>query len=85
MTDCMKFDAKDINRCIRGRIFLFTDALLSKEYPENFEMDIYKATEYLQKYMGFLTIYLNRFDKLSYAVFIYFYHYFTYSTSILKV
>ena len=61
--DAMQFEAKKINEALRGRIFLFTDALLTKQ-PEKYQVEDIKAyLKYLCKYLGFGRFYLGKYQK----------------------
>jgi len=58
-----QFEAKKINEALRGRIFLFTDALLTKPYNKYHVDDINSYLKYLCKYLGFGVYYLGKYQK----------------------
>ena len=67
----MQFEAAKINKNLRGKVFLFTDALLSRVYEEGFPQaqDINAGLEYLQKFITFALTYLRNFPKHFFHVF----------------
>jgi len=60
-----QFEATKINQNLRGKVFLFTDALLSQIYANDFPEPEYinAGLEYLQKFLTFAITYLRNFPK----------------------
>lgn len=63
--DYLQFEAAKINQNLRGKIFLFTDALLSEIYEDEFPMEdpIEDGLQYLEKFLDFAIHYLRNFPK----------------------
>jgi len=68
--DFRNFDPKHINANLRGRIFLFTDTILSKNHGDLSQEDIHKIIDYLLKYLDFAVNYLKNFTNYLAAVII---------------
>lgn len=63
--DFRLFEASKINSTLRGKIFLFTDFILTKQFSNLEEKEIEMIIEYIKKYLEFAIIFLKNFAELS--------------------
>lgn len=63
--DFRLFEPSKINSTLRGKIFLFTDFLLTKPFPNLEAADAERIIEYLKKYLNFANNFLKKFTELT--------------------